>query len=325
MRRSRGFTIAELAVAAAILALLLFGAMIPFSTQVEIRNVNETQRTMDSIRDAILGFAQANGRLPCPANGATPAGSIDTTSWPVAIAAGAEQWDPANNQCYIALGVVPWTTLGVSETDAWGRRLTYRVSPAFADATSKNTWQSVPIAGLPGGSGNWPSQSPPALRSPAMQSPTCPNSAAPAVAPYTLTPAPSLASFALCSLGDIAVFTRGASAATPLASSLPAVFISHGKNGYGAWQPSGTRIAAPPAGTDEAANVNGGTTTQTPTGSYLSWAFYSRNPVPATSGCADPTPPGTSSASPLCEFDDIVVMITSNTLITRMVAAGKLP
>jgi hypothetical protein len=130
----------------------------------------------------------------------------------------------------------------------------------------------------------------------------------------------------LCSLGDIAVFTRTVSAAVPLASALPAVFISHGKNGYGAWQPSGIRLLAPPAGTDEAANANGGTPPEPPPPNpNASWAFYSRNPAGAVGGCADPAPPPTSSGSPLCEFDDIVVMISSNVLIARMVAAGRLP
>ncbi|HKW38709.1 MAG TPA: hypothetical protein VJO54_12960 [Burkholderiales bacterium] len=312
MKCSRGFTIAELAVAAAILALLLFGAMIPFSTQVEIRNANETQRTMDSIKDALLGFTQANGRLPCPANGATPAGTIDTTTWATSVVAGAEQWDPANSRCYIALGVVPWTTLGTSETDAWGRRFSYRVSPAFADSIGSNTWQSRKT-----GAGAFPGQSTPLPASPADQVPSCPTT------PVALTPSPTLSSFALCTLGDIAVFTRTTSVATPLASAVPAIFISHGKNGYGAWQPSGLQVQAAGAGTDEAANASG-TSQQTPTGGYKSWAYYSRNPTAAASGCADPAPPG-ASGSPLCEFDDIVVTITTSTLITRMVAAGKLP
>jgi prepilin-type N-terminal cleavage/methylation domain-containing protein len=320
MSHDKGFTIAELAVALVILALLLFGAMIPFSTQVEIRNIADTRRTMDSIKDAIVGFAQANGRLPCPANGATPAGTVDSATWPTPVAAGSEQWDPANNRCYIAFGVVPWTTLGVSETDAWGRRLSYRVTPAFADAISLNTWQSR----LTAVGGSFPSQVAPAIPSPADQTPTCPPSIPPGP-PYVLSPAPALSSFSLCSLGDIAVFTRTVSAAVPLGSALPAVFISHGKNGHGAWQPSGIRLAAPAAGTDEAANVSGGTPTQTPTGGYASWAFYSRNPAGAVGGCADPAPPPTASASPLCEFDDIVVMISSNVLIARMVAAGRLP
>ncbi len=39
MSRSKGFSLVELAVALAIIALLLAGALIPFSTQIEVRNV----------------------------------------------------------------------------------------------------------------------------------------------------------------------------------------------------------------------------------------------------------------------------------------------
>ena len=250
MNQSRGFSLVELSVALLIIALLLAGALIPLSSQIEVRNTAETQRNMDSIRDAIVGFAQANGRLPCPANGSTPAGTVDTTTWVTPVGAGAEQWNPANNRCYTVFGVVPWTTLGVSETDAWGRRLSYRVAPAFADAISSNTWQSRQTV-VPG---TFPSQVATFTPSPADQNPTCPTSSPPAVAPYVLSPAPALSSFALCSLGDIAVWTRGTATTTavPLGTALPAVFISHGKNGFGAWQTNGTRLNPIPAGNDEA-------------------------------------------------------------------------
>ena len=320
---SKGFSLVELAVALAIIALLLAGALIPLSTQIDVRNSADTKRSMDSIRDAIIGFAQANGRLPCPANGGTPAGTVDTTTWATPVGAGAEQWDPNNNRCYIVFGVVPWTTLGASETDAWGRRLSYRVAPAFADAISLNTWQSRQNA-VPG---TFPSQVAPFRQSPADQNPTCPPSAPPLVAPFVLSPAPALSSFALCSLGDIAVFTRGDSTTTavPLGSALPAIFISHGKNGFGAWQTNGTRLNPIPTGNDEAANVNGNTTA-TPSGGYSSWAFYSRTRTPSAAGCVDPSPPpAPQSVAPPCEFDDIVVMISSSALISRMVAAGRLP
>jgi prepilin-type N-terminal cleavage/methylation domain-containing protein len=319
MRYRRGFTLAEMAMAVVILSLLLFAAMVPFSTQLDVRNIADTRRTMDSIREALLGFAQTNGRLPCPANGATRAGTIDATTWPTSFAAGAEQWDAANNQCYIAFGVVPWTTLGVPETDAWGRRFTYRVTPAFADGIARNSWQSrlTAPAGFPSQNLGVTTGGPPPTSSPADQNPTCPSPAG------SLSPAPSLSSFALCSLGDIAVFTRTISAATPVGSSLPLVFVSHGKNGWGGWQSSGVRTPMPAAGSDEAANVNA--TATTPNGlAYTQWTFFSRNPTPAASGCSDPAPLG-ASASPLCEFDDIVVSIPAATLITRMVAAGKLP
>ncbi len=303
MSKGKGFSLVELAVALAIIALLLAGALIPLSTQIDVRNGADTQRSMESIRDAIIGFAQANGRLPCPANGGTPAGTVDTTTWPAPIAAGAEQFNTGANVCYIAIGVVPWTTLGVAETDAWGRRFSYRVSPAFADGNGASTWATAT------------STSPPSAGN---QNPTWPCS------PIPLPATPT--SFALCTLGDIAVFTRGNSTTTgvPLGTALPAVFISHGKNGFGAWQTNGTRLNPIPAGNDEAANVNGNTTA-IPSGGYTNWAFYSRPRTPAVAGCVDPAPPPATNGAPPCEFDDIVVMISTSALISRMVAAGRLP
>jgi prepilin-type N-terminal cleavage/methylation domain-containing protein len=286
MSPSKGFTLAEMAVAVVILALLLFGAMVPFSAQVEIRNVADTRRTMDSIKDAIIGFAQANGRLPCPADGTIPAGGTDAAGRP----AGAEQLTPttlpppSTAACTNSFGAVPWTTLGVAETDGWGRRFSYWVSPIFADGIGLNTFNNA---------------------FPTPQNPLC-------NAPI---PAPTQSSFALCSQGSFTVNTRSESThvATAVGLALPAVIISHGKNGFGAYTPGGVTLAAP-AGADELANAThtgapGGVTT-----------FYSRIPTPAPSGgCND------AAVGQFCAFDDTVVMISSNALIARMVAAGRLP
>ena len=309
MNCSKGFTLAEIAIVLVIVSLLLVGAMIPLSTQIEVRNLADTRRTVDVIKDAMIGFAQANGRLPCPANGALAA---------AVAGAGLEQYDAVTTKsCTSALGVVPWATLGVPETDAWGHRFTYRVSPAFADDSSLNTWQSRKNSIDPA---TFPSQSTTAILSPDNQSPTCPSSSAPAVAPYLLFPMPVLSSFALCTLGDITVLTRSEadhSVVTPLGAALPAVFVSHGKNGYGAYTPSGG--ARLPGGSgDEAANANGGTTA-TPSGGYLSHALYSRNPTPSATDCSDTT------GTVFCEFDDIVAWISPSILVSRMVSAGKLP
>jgi prepilin-type N-terminal cleavage/methylation domain-containing protein len=314
MSRGKGFSLVELAVALAIIALLLAGALIPLSTQIDVRNGADTQRSMESIREAIIGFAQANGRLPCPADGSVPAGTAGAGTEQVSgnscTAANSASCTAING--VIPCSVVPWATLGVPETDAWGRRFTYRVSPAFADAVVLTTWNTRLSA-----------YSPPAGNlTQTVSSPTSPANQAPAC---DLTVAPSSSSFALCTLGDIAVFTRGGvtTTAAPLGTALPAVIISQGKNGFGAWQPNGTRLNPIPTGNDEAANANGNTTA-TPSGGYASWAFYSRTRTPAVAGCVDPVFPATSAA-PACEFDDIVIMISSNALITRMVAAGRLP
>ncbi len=268
MHRCKGFTLAELAIALVIIALLLAGAMVPFTAQIEVRDVSDTRRSLESIKEAITGFAQANGRLPCPANGTIATGSAS---------AGTEQF--ASAQCTNTAGVVPWATLGVAETDAWGRRFSYYVVQEFADDNSKLTWSS------------------------AGQSPVC-----------NPTPTPSQpASFALCTLGKLTVNTRNDTthAANAAGAALPAVIISHGKNGYGAYTNGGTLISGLTAGTDEAANASHSAATTT---------FYSRSPTPSASGCSD-----TAAGSPFCEFDDIVLMISAPTLIARMVSAGRLP
>ena len=311
--RQHGFTLAELAIGFLIIGLLLAGAFMPLSSQVEVRNTADTRRTMDQVKEALIGFAQSNGRLPCPARGATPAGQTDAVVRvpPAFFAAGVEQYDSTNNLCYTALGVVPWSTLGVPETDSWGRRMTYRVAPAFADGLTLTTWQSR--LSNPGGS-----QSLSSPASPANQTPICPSSGA-SNAP---TPTPTLSSFALCTLGDIAVYNRSDAdhSVTPLGTGLPAVIISHGKNGKGAYQPNGIAITAASASTDELANSTG-TTTATPPApnNYLQYAFYSRNYSAGATGCSD------TAAGEFCEFDDIVVMISPSTLVARMISAGRLP
>jgi prepilin-type N-terminal cleavage/methylation domain-containing protein len=289
MSQSKGFSLVELSVALFIIALLLGGALIPLSTQVDVRNTAETRRNLDSIREAIIGFAQANGRLPCPAAGTVPAGGTDAAGRP----AGVEQLSPttlpppSTAVCANSFGVVPWTTLGVPETDSWGRRFSYWVSPIFAD-----------------GIGVLPATARFNNTFPGVQNPDC----------TTPVPAPTLSSFALCSLGSFTVNTRKEDTHAPVAIGLvlPAVIISHGKNGNGAYTPKGSTLAAP-TGADEIANA---THTGAPAGVTT---FFSRNATPSNSPCSDAGPGG------FCEFDDIVVMISSSVLMSRMVAAGKLP
>ena len=289
----RGFTLVELAIALFVIGLLLAGALIPLSTQMEVRSITDTRRIMDQISEALIGFAQTNGRLPCPAIATTPTGTVVG-----GISAGVE-----NTTCTTAasvVGVVPWSTLGVPETDAWGRRFTYRVAAVFSDAVSPNTFDTNTGTTVP--------------TPPGSQSPSC-----------TVASALIQSSFALCSLGEIAVLNRTTDAAyskpTPgvLGSGLAAVFVSHGRNGYGGYQTTGVQISGVTANTDEAYNVAGGLSSAV-TGSHNSYAFFSRTPAAYTAGCSD-----TVAGSPLCEFDDIVYMISAPTLVSRMVSAGRLP
>jgi prepilin-type N-terminal cleavage/methylation domain-containing protein len=115
-----GFSLLEMSIVLAIVGLLLAGLLPSVSGQIEQQRRNETRKQLDEIKDALIGYAIVNGRLPCPAlasavTNTTSAGETDCT-----LATG-----------IIATGVIPWVTLGTSETDAWGRRFTYATTSTF--------------------------------------------------------------------------------------------------------------------------------------------------------------------------------------------------
>jgi type II secretory pathway pseudopilin PulG len=119
--RTTGFTLIELAVVVVIVVLLLGSLLVPLTTQVEQRKISDTRRMLDEIREALIGFAVINGRLPCP----------DTDANPAVAGYGLEEATCAANPT--AEGYLPWKTLGVPEMDAWGIRRTVTASPRIGD------------------------------------------------------------------------------------------------------------------------------------------------------------------------------------------------
>lgn len=132
-----GFSLVEMAIVLAIVGLLLSGLLPTISSQIEQQRRNETRKQMDEIKEALLGFAIINGRLPCPATTADPGNAnygVEDASCPTGSAD----------------GYLPWKTLGVPETDAWGSKRSgtgdpwigywrYRVDRNFATAFSLTT------------------------------------------------------------------------------------------------------------------------------------------------------------------------------------------
>lgn len=121
LRLQRGFTLTELAIVLIIVALLISGMLVPLSAQKDMQDTNETQRQLAEIREALLGFAVLNKRLPCP----------DTDTDPTASGYGLEE--PACDSSVSEEGFLPWKTLGVSAMDAWGTRRTVATSPRLGD------------------------------------------------------------------------------------------------------------------------------------------------------------------------------------------------
>lgn len=132
----RGFTLIELAVAIAVIALLLGSILVPLQTQVETRKYDETQRILDQAREALLGYAAAYGYFPCPAsttsNGQEAVDTVDKHITGACLAS------VAGTNAYI--GFLPAAALGLTPTDssgyaldAWGlpqNRIRYAVSNA---------------------------------------------------------------------------------------------------------------------------------------------------------------------------------------------------
>jgi len=116
--QSQGFTLTELAIVIVIVALLVGGMLVPLSAQREVQNVVDTQKQLAEIRDALIGFAAANGRLPRPAT---------------SFSDGAEKAALCGNDA-ACTGFIPWATLGVKKSDAWNKLIGYSVTPAYADS-----------------------------------------------------------------------------------------------------------------------------------------------------------------------------------------------
>jgi len=102
MRNTRGyqtgFTLVEIAIVLLIVTILLGYTVALFPRQQELKQYRAADQEMEEIIAAIIGFAQINGRLPCPA--ITDSGGLEDGGGTV--------------NCFNYGGFVPVNTLGLT-------------------------------------------------------------------------------------------------------------------------------------------------------------------------------------------------------------------
>ena len=119
----RGFSLIEIALVLVIVGLALGGIAAALGPQLANKKINDTQKTMSEANEALIGFAIINGRLPRPATSAVNGIENPATC--------------ANDAA--CTGLIPWTTLGVSKLDAYGKILRYSVTPGYANVVFATT------------------------------------------------------------------------------------------------------------------------------------------------------------------------------------------
>lgn len=201
-----GFTLVEMAVVMVVIGLLILTVFPALQTARMASQRAATQSNLQSLMRATAAFVQANGCVPCP---------VPTNSISVPGGFGRVRGDTAAaacNGCAVAEGIPPFVSLGIPAGvahDGWGRWITMRVDPALTTAALGKVYP-----------------------------PTAPCTAAD-LAAVPVTPSCVLTGASqkgLCQSGlpnASRVQIKTPAGATQTAAVL---FLSHGANGYGAYQ-----------------------------------------------------------------------------------------
>ena len=123
--RQGGFSLIEVAIVMVIVAILLTTIGLPLAAQVEARRIEETRRMLEDAKEALLGFAMANGRFPCPAFANATSNSAGRESFcpgasGTCVGSETQVVQPQGNCSNFYNGFLPAATLGLSSLDELG-------------------------------------------------------------------------------------------------------------------------------------------------------------------------------------------------------------
>jgi len=119
LKKQDGFSLIELSIVLVIISFVIAALLLPLQTQRNIAFTKQTEATLENAKQALIGFAQVNGRLPCPAT--------DTSN-------GIESPN-GGGTCTTINGFLPSATLGIAgnnkngvTTDGWNNQIRYAIT-----------------------------------------------------------------------------------------------------------------------------------------------------------------------------------------------------
>jgi type II secretory pathway pseudopilin PulG len=149
---SLGFSLVEMAVVLIILGFVLGALLMPVQVQRQQQAQLQTESLLEISKKSLIGYAQSQGRLPCPATNNGTAAFPDDYGIASPLAGGL---------CTQQVGFLPAATLGIQPTDTkgfaldgWGNPLRYAVTQssiggaATPDFTTTGDMGAVGIAAL---------------------------------------------------------------------------------------------------------------------------------------------------------------------------------
>jgi prepilin-type N-terminal cleavage/methylation domain-containing protein len=285
-----GFTLVEIAIVLLIVTILLGYTVALFPRQQQIKQYRALDRQMDEVIEAIIGFAQVNGRLPCPA---------------IPDSVGREDYDDTNNDgCDNYGGFVPANTLGMEGRlnedslllDPWGNPYRYYVTDVDFN-----------------GGGDSDFTTPGEMRAVGLVDSDA-DGYIDLDGRYLICDDPGAAADNECADADNEVFGRftdgGGAPEDDRYGGAPVVLVSQGKN----WNEAA-------AAGDELENIGGSlSTTDLSLTAGPSGANYLLKNVAGGETTFVHRPTGFAD-----DYDDVVRWVSPNILFSRMIQAGQLP
>ncbi|MCD6706257.1 MAG: type II secretion system GspH family protein [Thiobacillus sp.] len=287
MKRTRGFTLIELAIVLVIMTILIGGLAMPLSAQIQARRIAETNRTLEEAREAIIGYAMSHrstATCTCtysPGNPVTATPLACLSFCPVSTVTDTVTGDitlPTGHRLPCPDKLDDGDPLTTDDGDGVADHIGANLTADCVKPYGYLPWATLGVASQDA----WGNR----LR-------------------YAVTDTFSQsAGFSNSDEGDLSVCDSSANSGTSdcepgnVADKVPVVLVSYGSNGWGALNVNG-KTQAPPNSDNEKENANTDT------------EFVSRTPSRAGDAAG--------------EFDDLVKWISADQLRGRICPAGGCP